>query len=177
MPAVKYGGFVLGVSRLERNKRLDLLIEAMAQTRSGIRCVIVGSGSQEPHLRFLTEQYGLTERVRFAGAVDDAELIQLYSDCRGVFFAPFDEDYGYVTLEAFWARKPVVTSLDSGGVLEFVEDGETGFVVEPNPAAIARSIDRLADDADLARRLGESGYQRVSSITWAGVINTLLDEK
>ena len=57
----------------------------------------------------------------------DERLIELYANALAVVYAPIDEDYGYVTLQAFLAGKPVITSSDSGGVLEWVEDGVTGW--------------------------------------------------
>jgi glycosyltransferase involved in cell wall biosynthesis len=89
-------------------------------------------------------------------------------------FPPYDEDYGYVTLEAFLARKPVVTTTDAGGPLEFVEDGVNGFVVEPNAEALAAAIARLANDPARAKSLGEAGYDRARSITWDGVVDRLM---
>ena len=89
-------------------------------------------------------------------------------------YAPFDEDYGYVTLEAFLARKPVVTARDSGGTLEFVEDGVNGFVCDPDPAALAGAFSRLSDDRARARALGDAGYDRAALVTWDGVIEKLV---
>jgi glycosyltransferase involved in cell wall biosynthesis len=93
---------------------------------------------------------------------------------RGVLFAPFQEDYGYVTLEAFLSRKPVVTASDAGGPLEFVQDGVNGFVRDPAPEALAEAVRALAADEGLARRLGDSGYERARLITWDGVVARLL---
>ena len=83
----------------------------------------------------------------WSGHVDDARMIELMAGARGILFAPFQEDYGYVTLEAFLARKPVVTASDSGGPLEFVQDGVNGFVCDPAPEALAAAVARLAADA------------------------------
>jgi glycosyltransferase involved in cell wall biosynthesis len=91
-----------------------------------------------------------------------------------VVFPPFDEDYGYVTLEAFLARKPVVTTTDAGGPLEFVEDGVTGRVVEPTPDAIGAAIAALAAQRSHAQALGDAGYDRASRITWDGVVDRLM---
>ena len=88
--------------------------------------------------------------MTFLGTVDDDQLIQLYKDALAVVYPPFDEDFGYVTLEAFLSRKPVITCTDSGGPNEFVVDGVNGFVCEPAPAALAAAINRLADDRRLA---------------------------
>jgi glycosyltransferase involved in cell wall biosynthesis len=87
---------------------------------------------------------------------------------------PFDEDYGYVTLEAFLAMKPVVTANDSGGTLEFVRDGENGFICVPEPEPIARAIAHLADNRSRARQLGERGRARALEITWDGVVEQLV---
>ncbi len=132
--------------------------------------------SLEAELRRRVHAYGLEDRVRFAGFVDDPTLVDLYARCRAVFYAPFDEDYGYVTLEAFHARKPVVTTPDSGGVLEFVDDGVTGLVADTDPAALAGSIDRLGASVDLCRRLGETGHERIRDISWDDVIARLVGE-
>ena len=70
-------------------------------------------------------------RVELPGFVTDDDLVALLAGCLGVVYAPYDEDYGYVTLQAFLAGKPVITTTDSGGVLEWVEHGVTGLVVEP----------------------------------------------
>ena len=89
-------------------------------------------------------------------------------------FPPLDEDYGYVTLEAFLARKPVVTTTDAGGPLEFVVDGVNGLISRPEPDAIAAAIARLAADRALAERLGDAGFERASQITWDGVVERLV---
>jgi glycosyltransferase involved in cell wall biosynthesis len=93
-----------------------------------------------------------------------------------VFFGPFDEDYGYVTLEAMLSHKPVITCTDSGGPLEFVEHGRTGFVVEPEPHAIAEVLDQLYRDKDRARIMGDAGYELYQSkdISWEKVVEALL---
>ena len=79
----------------------------------------------------------------------------LYARCACVFYAPWDEDYGLVTLEAFHSGKPVVTTDDSGGVLEFVKDGETGLVTRPDPLAVAESLARLLGTNPGPRPRGE----------------------
>jgi glycosyltransferase involved in cell wall biosynthesis len=93
-----------------------------------------------------------------------------------VYYGPFDEDYGYVTLEGFAARRPVVTLTDSGGPLEFVEDGETGLVAPPEPHAIADAFDRLFTDRALAARFGEAGRARIEREVpdWPEVVARLL---
>jgi glycosyltransferase involved in cell wall biosynthesis len=165
---------MLAVSRLEKVKRLDLAIEAFAHVPAPLRLVIAGEGSVRADLEARIERNGLGGRVRLAGHVDDARMIELMAGARGILFAPYQEDYGYVTLEAFLARKPVVTASDSGGPLEFVQDGVNGFVCDPEPEALAAAVSRLAADAGVAGRLGDSGYERARLITWEGVVARLL---
>ena len=78
-----------------------------------------------------------------------------------VFFAPVDEDYGYITLEAFLSQRPVVTCSDSGGVLEFVKDGESGFVCSIQPESLAQAIQSLYDDREKCRSFGQAGFEKV----------------
>jgi glycosyltransferase involved in cell wall biosynthesis len=114
------------------------------------------------------------DRVIFAGSAAGAELVALYSKALAVLYAPYDEDYGYVTLEAFLSAKPVITATDSGGTLEFVRDGDNGFVCAPEPAAIGHAIARLASDRALAARLGTAGMATARTVTWDGVVEQLL---
>jgi glycosyltransferase involved in cell wall biosynthesis len=166
--------YILSVGRLETIKRHDLAIRAMARVPGPTRLVVVGTGTQEANLHRLVEELGLGDRVHFAGSVDDDALIALYAGALAVFFAPFDEDYGYVTLEAFLAHKPVITARDSGGTLEFVEDRVNGCVCEPRPDEVAGVVSRLAADRTWAAALGEAGYARARLVTWDGVIEKLV---
>ena len=100
-------------------------------------------------------------------------LIELYARALAVVYPPFDEDFGYVTLEAFLARKPVITCTDSGGPNEFVVDGVNGFVCAPNPGELAAAINRLAADRPQAAALGDAGHDVAAAITWDGVIEKL----
>ncbi len=166
-----YGDYVLAVGRLDKLKRFELLIEGLRRTVSGAYCVIAGRGAEEERLRALAERYGLGERVVFAGFVDDARLLDLYAGALAVFYAPYDEDYGYVTVEAMKCAKPVLTTSDAGGVLEFVEDDVTGLVTPAGSARkLANNIDWLWANRDSAERLGRAGKERVAGVGWDEVI-------
>jgi glycosyltransferase involved in cell wall biosynthesis len=119
------------------------------------------------------ERLGLGGRVDLIGTVDDDKLLRLYSEALAVVYVPYDEDYGYVTLEAFLARKPVITAVDSGGTLEFVADGVNGLVCEPRAEAVAAAINAYAKDRRRAAEHGSAGHDRASVITWDGVIEKL----
>jgi glycosyltransferase involved in cell wall biosynthesis len=161
-----FGDEVVTVTRLERNKRPDLLAGAAAHVRSGTRIVIAGSGSMRDELA--------SSGVELLGFAPDDDVIERFAGALGVAYVPFDEDYGYVTLQAFLAAKPVITTKDAGGILEWVEDGVTGFVVDPTPEAIADAIDRLAADRDGARAMGEKGRARAASLRWDDVVRRLV---
>ena len=128
---------MLGVGRLETVKRAHLAIEAMARVDCPIELRLAGEGTQRANLEALASRLGVSDRVRFLGAVDDETLLGLYADALAVVYVPYDEDFGYVTLEGFLARKPVITAADSGGPLEFVVDDVNGAVVAPDADAIA----------------------------------------
>jgi len=172
--AGSYGDYILSDARLDAAKRLDLLLRALAHTETPLRCVCISTGPERARLEQLARDLGLSERVQFRGYVPDAELIDLYAGARAVYYAPFDEDYGFTTIQALAAARPVVTTTDAGGVLEFVDDGTNGFVTAPEPAAIAARLDALAADPTLARRLGAAGPARVAGITWDKVVEELV---
>ncbi|MFG6176672.1 glycosyltransferase family 4 protein [Halomonas sp. THAF12] len=172
-------GYVFCPSRLESLKRQDLLIEAARHLTSPARIIIAGEGGQRERYQRLIERHGLDHRVRLVGRFSEAEKFALYANAMAVFFGPFDEDYGYITLEAMLAGKPVITCTDSGGPLEFVTDDETGWVVDPDPRAIADAIDRAwADRARTAEmgRAGQAAYHR-AGIGWNSVVTRLLGEE
>jgi len=167
-----FGDYVFCASRLERNKRPELMAGALAHLRSEVRVSIAGTGSMRDELVALAGERA--DRLDLPGFVDDDDLVERYAGALGVVYAPFDEDYGYVTLQAFLAGKPVITTTDAGGVLEWVEDGVTGFVVEPTAAAVAGAIDRLAADPDAARAMGEKGRDRAAGLGWDAVVARLV---
>ena len=172
--AGEFGSYVLSVGRLDRQKRLDRLVAALPFTDPSLHCVIVGEGPEEASLRAQAERAGVSDRLTILRAVPFDEMVRLYSECLAVFFAPFQEDYGFVTVEGFLSHKPVVTTPDSGGPLEFVEDGVTGLVVDPQPEKLGDGLDQLHRDRERARALGEAGYERVKEIGWDAVIDALV---
>jgi glycosyltransferase involved in cell wall biosynthesis len=165
--------YVLSVGRIESVKRVDLIIKAMASVDRPVRLVIAGDGTQRQNAERTAEEAGVANRVTFLGSVGDDDLIGLYAHALAVIYPPFDEDFGYVTLEGFLARKPVVTCRDSGGPTEFVVDGVNGFVCAPNPGELAAAINRLAADRPRAAAMGDAGHDVAIGITWDGVIEKL----
>ncbi len=165
--------FVLSVSRLEANKRVHLLIEAMQHVSLQFKAVIVGEGFLRKEFERLAAKLGLADRILFMGGVSRRDLIELYSRAGVLFYGPVGEDYGYATLESFYARKPVITCPDSGGILEIV-DGSTGWIAETNPSAIAAAIEDALSKKQESKIRGEAGFQRISHINWNYVLDHLL---
>jgi glycosyltransferase involved in cell wall biosynthesis len=173
-PGGTYGSYVLSVARLERNKRVELTVGAVQHFPPGISLVVVGDGTHRSDVERIAEETGMSDRVTFLGAVSDDALVDLYRDALALIYVPFDEDYGLVTLEAFLAEKPVITARDSGGTLEFVEDGANGFIVAPDSKEIADAVARLAADHTLAHALGHNGREVAAQISWDHVVERLL---
>jgi glycosyltransferase involved in cell wall biosynthesis len=172
----EYGDYLFYAGRLDRLKRLDLAVDAMKRVRSGAKLKIAGSGPLQEELRKQIVGLGVEDRVELLGFVAAEDLLSLYARCRAAYYAPLNEDYGYVTVESFLSHKAVVTTTDAGGPLEFVSDGETGVVAAPDPEAIAAAIDRLwaLPEARL-REMGEAGHARVKDISWDHVIDRLTE--
>jgi len=169
-----YGDYVFTVGRLDAIKRFDQLVRALRHTKTPVRAVIAGTGEERDALQALAVKLGVLDRVELAGRVSDEQLVELYTSCLAVYYAPYDEDYGYVTVEAGKAAKPVLTLADSGGVLEFVDDGKTGYICPPDtPAALAARLDALYADRATARALGEAAHERTTAIAWDPVIAEL----
>lgn len=169
-----FGDYVLSVARLEKNKRVDLAVRAMAYLPRHLRIIVVGEGSHRPVIERAASEAGIADRINFVGAVADDDLVTLYRECLALVYVPYDEDYGLATLEAFLAGKPVVTARDSGGTLEFVEDGVNGYVTEPHPEAIAAAVAQLDSKRAAAESLGAAGRGRAAQISWDAVIERLL---
>lgn len=170
-----HGDYVLSVGRLESLKRVDLLVRAAAFLPEGARVVVVGTGKEREALERLAGELGVGERVDFRGFVPDAEVRRLYAGAGAVFYAPFDEDYGLVTLEAFRSGRPVVTTSDAGGPLEFVRDQENGRVCAPVPEQIGLALGELLGDKEHALRLGAQGRADTRGISWDDVIRRLTE--
>jgi len=169
----EYGDFVLSVNRLDRAKRIDLLLEAAAHD-PGLRVVVTGEGPDRDRLEALARERGLNGRAKFTGRVSAEELASLYARCLAVYYAPVDEDFGMVPYEAFLSSKPVLTATDAGGPLEVVSDGRTGLVAAPEPGALAAAARRLREDPAAAAAFGRAGRELAERVTWDACIDRLL---
>jgi glycosyltransferase involved in cell wall biosynthesis len=170
-----HGDYLFAISRLDPLKRFDLLLRALARpAAAGIRCVIAGDGSERQALVALRDELDLGQRVEFAGRLSEREMLNHLARCRAVAFVPWNEDYGFVTVEAFSCARPVVTCEDSGGPTELVRDGVNGLVTAPTPDALAVGLGEIMSDRTRAIRLGEAGAAQVAAMTWASAVDRLM---
>ena len=151
VPAV-IEGFALaqGAGRLEH----DLVIVGQAHT---------GNTRMYPPLDRLIKRLGLTDRVKFVGAVDDDEFVALYRGADFFVFASTYEGFGLTPLEAMACGTAVVSS---GGTSLAEVVGDAGLIVEPTPRGVAGGIVRLAADPGLRSELAARGLERAGTYAW-----------
>ncbi len=175
--AGEQGDYFFYPSRLEPQKRQELLIEAMKFVKTPVKVILAGGSADPKHYQSLVREHGVSERVCLRGFVSEVEIIDLYANALGVCYLPFDEDYGYVTLEGMLSGKPVVVANDGGGAAEFIEHESQGLLVEPNPKAIAESLDSLYSDRARANAMGQRGREKLQAmnLSWEHVVQSLID--
>jgi glycosyltransferase involved in cell wall biosynthesis len=170
------GDYVFYPSRLEPQKRQELLIEAMRFVRTPVKVVLAGGTSEAKRYESLISQHGVMDRVTMRGFVAKEDLIHLYANALAVCYLPFDEDYGYVTLEGMLSAKPVIVASDGGGATEFIEHERDGFIVAPEPRAIADVLDTLYGDRQRAREMGRRAKAKIIDLdlSWQKVVERLI---
>lgn len=171
----EYGDYIVFVNRLDEAKRPALLLDALEQAPPA-RAIIAGSGPLLEPLRKRVESGPLRGRVKLPGFVSEDDKIALLANARAVYYAPVDEDYGFSTLEGMASARPILTTDDAGGVLEFVRDGANGLISPPTAAALATNISRLYAEPQLAATLGQQGLAdyRAADISWDKVVVALV---
>lgn len=171
------GDYVFYPSRLEPQKRQELLIEAVQHLTTAVRIVLAGNSHNPGYYESLIKKHGVSDRVSLRGFISDAEKIELYANALGVCYLPFDEDYGYVTLEGMLSGKPVIVPRDGGGATELIDHGEEGFVTDLEPKAIASALDSLYSDRTRARAMGARGLEKIRSLnlSWQHVVERLIN--
>lgn len=165
-------GYFYTVSRLDGPKRVGLIVEAMRKVRTDLPLLVGGTGPEEVRVRELA---GGDPRIRFTGFESDAQVAERYRNALAVPFVPAQEDYGLIAVEAMQCARPVITTRDSGGVCELVEDGVSGFVCDADASSLAAAMQKVADDPALAESLGRNALQVAARITWQAVAGALLE--
>lgn len=174
----RFDNYIFYPGRFDSIKRQHLLFDAFAQIPGDTQLVFCGrfDSAYGRDLLARIDASPIRSRIRVLGQVSEVEKEELYANCLAVYNGVLDEDYGYVTLEAFCASKAVITHLDSGGPLEFVVDGYNGYITEPDPVELAHRISLLAEQPAQARQLGSNGRATLTShnISWEYVVQRLL---
>jgi glycosyltransferase involved in cell wall biosynthesis len=173
-----FGDYVFYPSRIAGHKRQWLAVEAMRHVRSGARLIVAGAPDDPSVLGPLESALAdprVAERVELLPRwISEEEKIELMAGARAAMYIPFDEDsYGYPSLEAHHSGKAVITCSDSGGTLELIEDGRNGYIVPPEPRALAAAIDRVFENPGLAEELGVGALRRLDEleISWDRVVS------
>jgi len=170
------GDYIFYPSRLEPQKRQEILIEAARHLKSDAKIVLSGGGrSLAQYESLIKSDRKIRQRVELRGFVSEAEILKLYREALAVCYLPWDEDYGYVSLEAMYAGKPLIVARDGGGATEFIEDGSEGLLVDPTPEDVARAIDELYLDRKRAQQMGDRGRKKVlaMNLSWPNVVEKL----
>ena len=172
---------IVCICRVEHHKRQHLLVEALAHTQTPVRLRLLGtsSGDSYPHdLSHKISELGLDQRIFFENRwISEDEKVAQLAHCLAAAYLPLEEDsYGYPSVEASHASKPILTTSDSGGVLELVQDGVNGYVTEPTPQALAIAMDRLYINRTQTEVMGKNARDRLSAlgISWSHVLERLL---
>jgi glycosyltransferase involved in cell wall biosynthesis len=168
------------ICRIEAHKRQWLLVEAMRHVQTDVKLRLCGtsmSSAELDRIRNAIAEYQLESKVIFEDRwISEQEKIERLATALAVAYLPEDEDsYGYCSLEAAHARKAVLTTTDSGGVLELIDDGINGLIVPPDARALAEAMDSLFLNRAKSERMGSANQRRLSQlgINWATVINML----
>jgi phosphatidylinositol alpha-1,6-mannosyltransferase len=171
--------WLLTVARLVPHKGIDAGIDAVARV-PGVHYLVVGQGPDRERLLQLARDRGVADRTHFAGNLPDAELPAVYASANGYLGLSREdgldvEGFGIAIADAAASGLPIVGS-NQGGIVEIVEDGVNGWLVDPrDPAEIARAIEGLFADRPRAERLGAAGRRRVETyLNWNRVVRDLV---
>jgi len=173
------GDYFYYPSRITRLKRQEFVLRALAQTKTNAKVVFSGafeSPVYEDELKRLTSELGLADRVEWRGFIDQAAMIDLYANARGVLYTPVDEDLGYVALESMAAGKALLTLSDAGEPANLVRHESEGLISSADVQAYADLIDRAKTESAFLMRLGDAARNRYKSmdISWENAVAKLI---
>lgn len=175
---------LLSINRFERKKNVALAVRAFVLLRELVprevyaRAQLVLAGGYDPRVRENVEYHeelraaaedaglsvadypDLTAQVVFLRSFTEAQRTLLLDHCAGVVYTPANEHFGIVPVEAMYASRPVIAA-NSGGPLESVLHGKTGYLCPDTPAAFAEAMREVVTDPERSRRMGERGRTHV----------------
>jgi glycosyltransferase involved in cell wall biosynthesis len=171
--------YILSVSRLESFKHIDIVIQSiflLKKKGKTIKLIIIGDGPEKKNLIRQSESLGLTENVIFTGWVNQELLIPYFSKSLCVVFPSTDEPFGIVPIEAQAAGTPVIAT-KSGGPMESIIDGKSGFLIQPDSTdELMEKILIFSQNPSLAESMGIFGRKNVSDkFSWDNTSQKLLE--
>ena len=154
---------VLHVNRLNYEKRIDVLLDAVAKMTSNAHIALVSTGPAEADLRAQTERLHITDRVSFLGFVRDADLLALRRSST-LFVIPSEADLqSLATMEAMACGLPIIAA-NSYALPELAHHGENGYVFTPgNSDELASYMDKLLNDPDLRKEMGQKSLEIIAT--------------
>ena len=176
------GDFIFYLSRVDGLKRQHLAIEAMAYVKTDVKLIIGGKCDEPGYYKRLEEiinKNNLSKKIKIENRwIAEEEKLSYLANSLAVVYPPYKEDYGFITLEAFYSSKPVISCIDSGCPIDFVINSENGFIVESTPQALAECFDKLYSNKILSEKMGEAAYKTIieKNINWDETIRRLLCE-
>lgn len=168
--------YVLSVGAIQPHKGFDFLIESFGQIDERVRPPLYLIGNMEnpaeqSRLQALAKQNGVDLRIEVG--VDQATLVQRYKEAAFIAYAPYNEPFGLVPLEAMACGKPVV-GVDEGGVRETVVHNRTGLLVERDAYKFGKAVQSLLEDPALVSRYGANGRNYViENWSWERAVDQL----
>jgi len=178
---VDLGDYIFAGGRINSFKRQVLAVQAMAHATSDVHLIVAGAAESPADLEELEVARSASphpERITIIPTfIGEQQKIDLVNHSLACVYCPIDEDsYGYVTLEGAQAQKALLTTVDSGGILDLVIDGRSGIVCEPEPRSLAKAFDQLHRSRRTANQLGLGAHDRMHElgISWDHVLSRLL---
>lgn len=169
--------YLLAMGRLVHKKGFDLLIHAFSKVKSELprlELLIAGDGDERDALERLIGELGLRDRVTLLGFADRGKTIALFLGCEFFVLSSRVEPFGIVVLEAMASHKAVLATR-SGGVVDLVQDGVNGLLVEPTADALATGMREMLANLELTRSMSAHAYTTIQHWTWENVVRQYLD--
>jgi len=162
---------IMTVARLEKVKGLKYAIRAMdilykKYQLSNIKYFIIGEGSERKKIENFIQRLGLGDKVVLLGQIKNEDVPNYLAAADCFLLSSLKEGFGIVVLEAMAASVPIVAT-GVGGVLDIIEDGKTGLLVEPqNPQKIAEAVFRISSNSGLADLVVSNAEEEVKKYGW-----------
>lgn len=174
---IKYDEFILVPSRINKLKRQLLILKAYIESKVSLNLVFVGKVEDKEYFNEMNKlivENNLQKKISFLDYINDDNLIELYSNCRFVMFCPYDEDFGYITIESMKFKKAVLTTTDSGGPLELLNNTNS-IICDPQIKSISNGILRLTQNKNY-KLLGTRSFKDYEglNLNWDNIISNLL---